>query len=522
MKKLLLTIGILLVGVITFAQPTGVNKKWTFPDLIEVPKLLVGDATSNTVITIDSVGYKGVSYQAYDGATEINPANTIKVYNVMDYGAHADGATDDYAHIQACIDAVPATGGIVYFPEGVYAVSAGLHTNYPITFRGVPSKRYTTSGGTDYEAGSTLKSTGSGIALLTIESSSTTAVNHRGAVVQDLNFWDEAGVNDTLLTIRMMNRGRVMNCSFATAAVGMYIDADVEDASWLQLDFNDFFHNTVGIELNQDPTSAGVPIVNIVGGMFLVRDHQVGIHGDKPAYTTISGLKMDIQGHQNYGIHFEAGSNISITDVKFESNATDSTGICISFVHGSLSGIGIAGTDYGTGVYIQKGNSPNDPNLGTSIVNSSFSGLDYGIHANDTTGCINIANCDFKPQINIAAIRFDKGSNNNHVTNTRIGNLFSSAGGIVDYGSTSFYTNISYANGGARKNYNIIPQLSGALTDNAPTDTEIDTRTGLTPATAGVGYKVTIKDTNGTGLLYYVESDGTNWQFIPMIIAVDP
>jgi hypothetical protein len=54
-------------------------------------------------------------------------------------------------------------------------------------------------------------------------------------------------------------------------------------------------------------------------------------------------------------------------------------------------------------------------------------------------------------------------------------------------------------------------QISAALTDNTPTDAEIDTATGLTPSTAGAGYQVTIKDNNGTGLLYKVESDGTDW-----------
>ena len=34
---------------------------------------------------------------------------------------------------------------------------------------------------------------------------------------------------------------------------------------------------------------------------------------------------------------------------------------------------------------------------------------------------------------------------------------------------------------------------------------------GSTAAQAGVGYTVTIKDTDGTGLLYRVESDGTNY-----------
>lgn len=67
----------------------------------------------------------------------------------------------------------------------------------------------------------------------------------------------------------------------------------------------------------------------------------------------------------------------------------------------------------------------------------------------------------------------------------------------------------------------IIPQISAALTDNTPTDTEIDTATGLTPATATAGFHCTIKDSNGTGLLYRIESDGTDWFYTVMTKAVN-
>ena len=62
-------------------------------------------------------------------------------------------------------------------------------------------------------------------------------------------------------------------------------------------------------------------------------------------------------------------------------------------------------------------------------------------------------------------------------------------------------------------------QISASLTDGAPTDAEIDSATGLTPATAGAGYKVTIKDSDGSGSLYYVESDGTNWFYYELTQA---
>lgn len=45
-------------------------------------------------------------------------------YNVLDYGAAGDGATDDSAAIQAAHDALPSGGGTVYVPAGSYVLDA--------------------------------------------------------------------------------------------------------------------------------------------------------------------------------------------------------------------------------------------------------------------------------------------------------------------------------------------------------------------------------------------------------------
>lgn len=65
-----------------------------------------------------------------------------------------------------------------------------------------------------------------------------------------------------------------------------------------------------------------------------------------------------------------------------------------------------------------------------------------------------------------------------------------------------------------------VDQLSASLTDGTPTDAEIDAATSLTPATAGAGYQVTIKDSDGSGSLYKVESDGTSWYYIELTQAL--
>jgi hypothetical protein len=66
----------------------------------------------------------------------------------------------------------------------------------------------------------------------------------------------------------------------------------------------------------------------------------------------------------------------------------------------------------------------------------------------------------------------------------------------------------------------VLVTLVGALTDDTPTDTEIDTVTGTTPSVVGAGYQCTIKDNNGSGAFYFIESDGTYWHYFKMTKAL--
>lgn len=55
----------------------------------------------------------------------------------QDYGAVADGVTDDYKAIQAAIDSLGTSGGCVYLPAGSYAISQALSiTNPGVWLRG--------------------------------------------------------------------------------------------------------------------------------------------------------------------------------------------------------------------------------------------------------------------------------------------------------------------------------------------------------------------------------------------------
>src|SRR6185295_8517830 len=57
--------------------------------------------------------------------------------NVRTWGAFGNGSTDDTAAIQSAIDALPADGGVLFFPPGRYLISASLNLpNKPVIIKG--------------------------------------------------------------------------------------------------------------------------------------------------------------------------------------------------------------------------------------------------------------------------------------------------------------------------------------------------------------------------------------------------
>jgi hypothetical protein len=60
-----------------------------------------------------------------DSPTTWNRVEYLNYYNVKSYGAAGDGIADDRAAVQAAIAAIPASGGTVFFPSGVYNIAGG-------------------------------------------------------------------------------------------------------------------------------------------------------------------------------------------------------------------------------------------------------------------------------------------------------------------------------------------------------------------------------------------------------------
>lgn len=94
--------------------------------------------TTNLKLEVPILNQANWGTHLNNALANIDAASAI---SVKAYGAVGDGVTDDTTAIQAAINAVPATGGIVYFPAGTYIISgAGLtFTKSNVTFAGAGS-----------------------------------------------------------------------------------------------------------------------------------------------------------------------------------------------------------------------------------------------------------------------------------------------------------------------------------------------------------------------------------------------
>ena len=84
-------------------------------------------ATTQDVISVDASGNIDALVKSTGSTTARSLANRFAdVVNVKDFGAVGNGVTIDSTAIQAAANAIPASGGVLYFPNSIYA------TNTPI------------------------------------------------------------------------------------------------------------------------------------------------------------------------------------------------------------------------------------------------------------------------------------------------------------------------------------------------------------------------------------------------------
>ncbi|UUX49357.1 hypothetical protein NUH88_18395 [Nisaea acidiphila] len=117
---------------------------------VTTPKL-ADDAVTIAKIASNAVGDEqltetGVTAGSYSNPTVTVDANgrvldiasgSVSIFNVKAYGATGDGTTDDYSAIMSAIAAIPASGGMLFFPAGRYRSSGRLTiSNRPINVVG--------------------------------------------------------------------------------------------------------------------------------------------------------------------------------------------------------------------------------------------------------------------------------------------------------------------------------------------------------------------------------------------------
>jgi hypothetical protein len=477
----------------------------------------------NIKVKVDSISYLNSFLKFYAGATLLNP-NAEIFLNAENFGAIGDGTTECYTAIMNAVHAADTSlGHIVILPAGVFKVSTAMIITENVSLWGIPIMDFVfpyidyPEGYTGYQAGSIIKVGGSGINLLTYTSDDPAHNEYAGPSIENIHFWDPTGYNDTLLTLRRMNHMRIRNCSFAMGACGINVSAwgsfSGDDASWNHILDNNFYHNNTGVYLNKG--HANVPVTYIKGGTFHHDTLQTGIYAEDAGYTIIESLKMDIGGPNCIGINFK-GLWGSITDVKMEVNGTDNTtiGILNRGDGTTMSGLGIQMLD-GTGIGIKFAQGPDLAGsfLGNRVVNSTITSGNIGIWVEKWNEGVQMDNIWFGGSITTACIQLDTISYYHQISNiTGVDKLYE-AGGIVDH-TTSSSIEYRYINGGARRYWKIEPLEDGSVTDDAPTQIQLNTAFDFTAKQAHRGFQRVFEDTDGSGKLYLVVSDGLKWHTV--------
>jgi hypothetical protein len=412
-----------------------------------------------------------------------------RVFNILDYGAVGNNSTDNTTAIQNCINAAAISGGTVYIPSGIYKT----HT--------------ITIGPRDAGFFFSINILGDGMSSVLKSISAETLINYTDYPTYQRKFSNFVIDNDGVGTVGLC----LDSCSYFT----------LEEI---------LFKNFPGIALKF--------IGALIGSVNSCRWQSWSVYADAICVNTEPKMNGESVLYANHLVEFK--NCVFNSGKKWAINSN--SGEMMKFDHCDFEWNG-TNLDLTTGIinYTCIDNGPWDYSSAQGLC------LDTCWFENNS-GSIVINDVGSSGRKLRSTIRFcNFYSNTSTYYNVIIigilglnyllldGNNFSDYKGLSADGANckviGIHNNInpatlSLTNGATFKQIinltgDLTPyQYTGALTDNTPTAAEINSVTGLTPATAGAGFQCTIKDSNGSGLLYKIESDGTSWGYTKLTAAV--
>jgi hypothetical protein len=363
------------------------------------------------------------------GDMDLNGHNIIGLsgaWNVKGYGAVGDGTTDDTTAIQAALAAIPATGGVLYFPAGQYK-----YTGATLTL----SKKVTIEG----DGGVNEFNTGIGITTLDFNSATGILfdVKVSGCSFRNIHIRNTSvSVPSAGAGILVSGSGGLIDGSRTTydgiTVDKFYIGIDVRSGT------GHVFDNCLVIS----PALYGIKLQNILapdGG-----DHSISncyIYSSDSARTPTSAIRIEsgggvkivntkinsLTGHLVNGIDLAVGANIVTVDLLIANCSIE-----------NYSGIGIKGTTNAT-----NSKWSNILITGCQFAPTPVSGSEYAINLTATTagdftgvcitGCYGITATSSNPMVFL-----QKCSNVSFVGNAGVGfNAVLTIGTNVTFATTA-------------------------------------------------------------------------------------